>query len=124
MISGAQTIAVHYWAAIGDGNWTTIGTGGGWPGDRLFATIDNHHAQGRRVFIDADPRWWLPCSWQRDEIPMIVKLEDHFSFRHVADTIYELRPLNDATARDHPNLQRLLPENRPEDTKKCPPGRT
>jgi len=123
MISGAQTIAVHYWAAIGDRNWTTIGTGGGWPGDKLFSTIDTHFAQGRRVFIDADPRWWLPCSWQRDEIPMIVKLEDHFSFRHVADTIYELRPLNDATARDHPDLQRLLPENRPDDTKKCPPGR-
>jgi hypothetical protein len=123
MISGAQTIAVHYWAAIGDGNWTTIGTGGGWPGDKLFSTIDNYLAQGRRVFIDADTRWWLPCSWQRDEIPTIVKLEDHFSFRHVTDTIYEMRPRNDPAARDHPNLRRLLPENRPEDTKKCPPGR-
>ncbi len=55
---------------------------------------------------------------------MIVELEDRFSFRHVEDTIYEVRPLNDATARDHPDLKRLLPENRPEDTKKCPPGRT
>ena len=123
MISGSQTVAVHYWAAIGDGRWQTIGTGGGWPGDKLFATVENHFAQGRRVFIDSDPRWWLPCSWQRDEIPMIVALEDHFSFRHVTDTIYELRPEGDPAARDHPDLKRLLPENRPEDTKKCPPGR-
>lgn len=123
MISGAQTIAVHYWATIGDRDWQTIGTGGGWPGDKLFSTVDDHLAKGRRVFIDADPRWWLPCSWQRDEIPMIVELEDHFSFRHVTDTIYELRPAGDPTAPDHPNLKQLLPENRPEDTKKCPPGR-
>lgn len=124
MISGAQTVAVHYWAAIGEGSWKTIGTGGGWPGERLFSTIENHLAQGRRVFIDADSRWWLPCSWQRDEIPMIVELEDRFSFRHVRETIYEVRPPGDPTARDHPDLKRLLPENRPEDTKKCPPGRT
>ncbi|HKR23379.1 MAG TPA: hypothetical protein VJS17_12325, partial [Pyrinomonadaceae bacterium] len=82
-----------------------------------------HLAEGRRVFIDADPRWWLPCSWQRDEIPLIVGLGDHFSFRHVQDTIYEMRPLGDPTARDNPDLKRLLPENRPQDTKKCPPGR-
>ena len=31
MISGAQTIAVIYWKAIGAGEWETIGTGGGWP---------------------------------------------------------------------------------------------
>ena len=123
MISGAQTVAVHYWAAIGDRDWQTIGTGGGWPGDKLFSTVENHLAQGHRVFIDADPRWWLPCSWQRDEIPMIVELENHFSFRKVTDTIYELRPAGDPTAPDHPNLKQLLPENRPEDTKKCPPGR-
>jgi hypothetical protein len=123
MISGAQTIAVHYWATIGDRKWQTIGTGGGWPGDKLFSTVESHLDQGRRVFIDADPRWWLPCSWQRDEIPTIVELEDHFSFRQVTDTIYELRPAGDPTAQDHPNLKLLLPENRPEDTKKCPPGR-
>jgi hypothetical protein len=123
MISGAQTVAVHYWAAIGEGSWQTIGTGAGWPGDKLFSTIENHFAQGRRVFVDADPRWWLPCSWQRDEIPGIVALEDHFSFRHLTETIYEIRPLNDPAAHDKPNLKRLLPENRPEDTKKCPPGR-
>jgi len=123
MISGSQTVAVHYWAAIDERKWKTIGTGGGWPGDKLNATIDQHLAEGHRVFIDADPRWWLPCSWQRDEIPLIVGLEDHFSFRHVQDTIYEMRPFADPTARDHPDLKRLLPENRPQDTKKCPPGR-
>jgi hypothetical protein len=123
MISGAQTIAVHYWASIGLGNWKTIGTGGGWPGDKLFLIVQNHLDQGRRVFIDADPHWWLPCGWQRDEIPLTVELEKHFSFRRVSDTIYELSYPGDPTARDNPNLSRLLPENRPEDTKKCAPGR-
>jgi hypothetical protein len=123
MISGAQTIAVHYWAAIGEGRWQTIGTGGGWPGDKLYSTIENYLSEGRRVFIDADPRWWLPCSWQREEIPMVVGLEQRFGFRRVSETIYELRPLNDPAARDKPNLRQLLPENRPADTAKCPPGR-
>jgi hypothetical protein len=123
MISGSQTIAVHYWASIGQGRWKTIGTGGGWPGDKLFAIVQNHLNHRRRVFIDADPRWWLPCSWQREEIPLIVELEQHFSFRHVKDTIYEISYKGDPTAPDDPNLSRLLPENRPEDTKKCPPGR-
>jgi 4-amino-4-deoxy-L-arabinose transferase-like glycosyltransferase len=123
MISGAQTIAVHYWASIGAGRWKTIGTGGGWPGDELFSIIQNHLNHRRRVFIDADPRWWVPCSWQRDEIPMIVELEKHFSFRRVNDTIYEISWLGDPNARDHPNLSRLLPENRPEDTKRCAPAR-
>ena len=73
------------------------------------------------MFIDADPRWWLPCGWQRDEIPVIVELEKRFSFRYVNETIYEIRSLGDPNAHDNPNLSRLLPENRPEDTKKCPP---
>jgi len=124
MISGAQTIAVTYWAAIGLGRWKTIGTGGGWPGDQLFAKIDTYLGEGRRVFLDSDPRWWLPCGWQRDEIPMIVQLEKHFNFKRVSDTIYELRPLNDPIATDKPNLERLLPENRPQDTERCPVGRT
>lgn len=123
MISGSQTIAVHYWAAISEGDWKAIGTGGGWPGERLFSVVDQYLSVGRRVFIDTDPRWWMPCGWQRDEIPTIVKLEEHFSFRRVTETIYELRPKGDVTARDEPDLQRLLPENRPEDTKKCAPAR-
>jgi hypothetical protein len=123
MISGGQTIAVHYWAAIGPGRWKTIGTGGGWPGDKLFSIVQNHINHRRRVFIDTDPRWWLPCGWQRDEIPLIVEMEKRFSFRRVDDTIYEISYQGDPTAHDNPNLSRLLPENRPEDTKKCPPGR-
>ena len=124
MISGSQTIAVTYWAAIGMGRWKTIGTGGGWPGDQLNSVILNYLSQGRRVFLDSDPRWWLPCGWQRDEIPMIVDLEKHFAFRRVTESIYELRPPGDPGATDNPNLVRLLPENRPEDTKKCPVRRT
>ena len=123
MISGSQTIAVHYWASIGLGRWKTIGTGGGWPGDKLVPVIQNHLNHRRRVFIDADPRWWIVCGWQRDEIPAIVELEKHFSFRHVKDTIYELSLRGDPAAQDVPNLSRLLPENRPEDTRKCPPAR-
>ena len=121
MISGAQTIAVNYWASIGVGRWKTIGTGGGWPGDKLFSIVQNHLNHRRRVFIDADPRWWMPCGWMRDEIPVIVDLEKHFSFRRVSETIYEISWMGDPAARDNPNLTRLLPENRPEDTKKCPP---
>jgi hypothetical protein len=121
MISGSQTIAVTYWKAIGAGEWKTIGTGGGWPGDKLLPLIESYLKENRRVFLDADPRWWLPCSWQRDEIPAIVGLQERFSFRRVTDTIYELRSRGEPDATDSPNLERLLPENRPEDTKKCPP---
>ena len=125
MISGAQTIAVTYWKAIGAGDWKTIGTGGGWPGD-LGKAIDEHLAAGRRVFLDADPRWWLPCGWQRDEIPAIVALERRYSIQKVTDTILEIKhPSGDqAGLPEVPELHRLLPENRPLDTKKCPPGRT
>jgi len=123
MISGSQTIAVSYWKSIGAGEWATIGTGGGWPGNQFRPLIENYLKEGRRVFIDSDPRWWLPCGWQRDEIPEVVSLEYHFRFRRATETIYEVRPPGDGTAHDSPDLKRLLPENRPEDTKKCPPGR-
>ena len=122
LISGSQTIAVTYWKAMGAGSWKTIGTGGGWPGDEnLVPVIEEHLGEGRRVFIDTDPRWWLPCGWQRSEIPAIAKLENHFRFRRTTDTVYEVRPQWDMTASDSANLQKLLPENRPEDTQKCPP---
>jgi hypothetical protein len=123
LISGAQTIAVTYWRAMGLGNWQTIGTGGGWPGDDLVPQIERYLTSGQRVFLDSDPRWWLPCAWQRDEIYAIVDLEKRFRFRRVTETIYELRPLDDASAVDAPNLQRLLPENRPADTIKCSPNK-
>jgi hypothetical protein len=121
MISGSQTIAVTYWRAIGIGAWETIGTGGGWPGDNLVPLIEQYLRDGRRVFLDTDPRWWLPCGWQRDEIPYIVNLQQRFHFLKVTETIYEVRPRDDGAALDQPNLEKLLPENRPEDTKKCPP---
>jgi hypothetical protein len=120
MISGSQTIAVIYWKAIGAGDWKTIGTGGGWPGDNLVPMIQNYLADNRRVFLDSDPRWWVPCGWQRDEIAAIVNLQERFSFRRLTDTIYELRPRGESGATDYPNLERLLPSNRPEDVKKCP----
>ena len=120
MISGSQTIAVIYWKAIGAGDWKTIGTGGGWPGDNLVPLIQNYLADNRRVFLDSDPRWWVPCGWQRDEIGAIVNLQERFSFRRVTDTIYELRPRGESGATDSPNLERLLPANRPDDVKKCP----
>ncbi|MGH9883683.1 MAG: hypothetical protein ACRD6N_19845, partial [Pyrinomonadaceae bacterium] len=100
-----------------------IGTGGGWPGDALVPEIESYLRTGKRVFLDTDSRWWLPCGWQRDEIFAIVALENEFAFRRVTETIYELRPAEDPTARDRPNLTRLLPVNRPDDTKKCAPGR-
>ncbi|MGH9927846.1 MAG: hypothetical protein ACREA9_01325, partial [Pyrinomonadaceae bacterium] len=120
MISGSQTIAVTYWRAIGAGDWKTIGTGGGWPGDNLVPLIESYLKENRRVFVDSDLRWWLPCGWQRDEIPAIVNLQERFSFHRVTDTIYELRPRGEQGATDSPKLERLLPENRPEDAKKCP----
>lgn len=120
MISGSQTIAVTYWKAIGAGAWETIGTGGGWPGDDLVPLIEKYLSENRRVFVDADPRWWQPCGWQKDEIPAIVGLEERFSFRRATDTIYELRPYGEAGAIEMPKLERLLPKNRAEDTKKCP----
>ena len=123
MISGAQTVAVNYWRGVGEGDWDTIGTGGGWPGERLVPSIENYLKQGRRVFVDTDTRWWVLCSWQREEIPDIVKLESRFRFRHAFNTIFELRPSDDATAHDVPHLERLLPENRPDEARNCPPTR-
>jgi len=55
---------------------------------------------------------------------VIVELEKHFSFRRVSDTIYEISWKGDPAATDNPNLSGLLPENRPEDTKKCPPTKS
>ena len=121
VISGAQTVAVSYWRGVGQGDWDVIGTGGGWPGDQLTPRIENYLKQGRRVFVDSNPRWWLVCGWQRDEIPEIVKLEAHFNFRRADGTFYEIRPRGDTSAHDRPELTRLLPENRPEDVKNCPP---
>ncbi len=123
VIAGQQTVAVTYWRGIGEGNWVAIGTGGGWPGAQLVPLIENYLKEGRRVFLDSDPNWWFVCGWQRDEIPEIVKLEPQFRFRRISNFIYELRPQDDLSATDNPKLERLLPENRPQDMGKCPLGR-
>ncbi|HVG35318.1 MAG TPA: glycosyltransferase family 39 protein [Pyrinomonadaceae bacterium] len=119
LIAGGQTVTVTYYRGIGMGRWEVIGTGGGWPGPALVPTIERYLQQGRRVFLDRDARWWSVCGWPLEETRAISTLESHFRFRRVSETIFEIRPMNDVTANDQPDLQSLLPENRPVDTKKC-----
>jgi hypothetical protein len=119
VIAGAQTVAVQYWRGIGLGDWDWIGVGAGWPAGQLQSKIDEHLRAGRRVFLDADPRWWLPCEWHLVEVNELVTIEPHFRFKRLAPTIYEIRPLTDQSATDKPELKNLLPENRPEEVKKC-----
>ncbi len=119
VIAGAQTIAVQYWRGIGAGEWDWIGVGAGWPTGQLESKIAEHQEAGRRVFLDADPRWWLPCSWHVSEIRELTQIEPHFHFRQVAPTVYEIRPLADQSAKDQPHLENLLPQNRPEEVVKC-----
>jgi hypothetical protein len=118
VISGAQTVAVQYWRGIGLGEWDWIGVGAGWPQGQLEAKITEHLKAGRRVFLDVDSRWWLPCSWHVSEIEELAKAEPHFQFKKVSATIYEIRPLDDPS-KDRPHLENLLPENRPEEVKRC-----
>jgi hypothetical protein len=119
VIAGAQTVAVQYWRGIGLGDWDWIGVGAGWPAGQLESKIDEHLKAGRRVFLDADPRWWLPCEWHLTEVRELADTGPHFHFKQVAPTIYEIRPLADASATDQPHLENLLPEKRPEEVKKC-----
>ena len=119
VMAGAQTVAVTYWRGIGAGQWEHIGTGAGFPAGNLQGKIEEHLRAGRRIFLDIDPRWWHPCSWQAAEIREIVSIAPHFHFKKVAPTIYEIRPVEDASAADQPHLERLLPENRAEEWKKC-----
>lgn len=119
VIAGSETIAVIYWRGIGAGRWDTIGVGAGWPQQGLENAINDYLKAGRRVFLDADPRWWQPCSWRATEINELVSIESRFRFRRVAPTVYEIRPSEDASAIDTPNLQTLLPHNRPEEVQKC-----
>jgi len=120
MISGSQTVAVNYWRALGAGEWDTIGTGSGWPGSTISSVIEKFLRENRRVFLDEDPRWWPPCGWQRAEIYNLASIEQRFHFRRVSENIYEIRPVEDEAAHDAPQLQKLLPENRPEETSGCP----
>ena len=89
------------------------------PQGQLESKIDEHLKSGRRVFLDTDPRWWLPCSWHVSEIEELAKIEPHFHFKEVAPRIYEIRPLEDQSAKDQPHLENLLPEKRPEEVKRC-----
>jgi len=119
MVSGAQTVAVKYWRGVGVGEWDVIGPGAGWPGSQLSSVIDGYLNQGRRVFLDADPRWWQPCSWHVREIREIARIESRFHFRQVAPRVFEIRQIEDSQATDQPHLEKLLPENRTEEVKKC-----
>jgi 4-amino-4-deoxy-L-arabinose transferase-like glycosyltransferase len=119
MISGAQSIAVTYWRGLGTGSWDVIGAGSGWPGPELASTIEKYLAENRRVFLDMDSRFWPACGWQVSETRQLADIEGRFHFRQVSETIYEIRPLAEDTARDNPNLKTLLPENRPADVEKC-----
>src|SRR5215471_9400262 len=119
VIAGAQTVAVQYWRGIGLGEWDWIGVGAGWPAGQLESKIDEHLKAGRRVYLDADPRWWLPCEWHLVEVRELAAVETHFHFQQVAPTVYEIKPLDDPSATAQPHLENLLPENRPEEVKKC-----
>jgi Dolichyl-phosphate-mannose-protein mannosyltransferase len=119
MISGVQTVAVKYWRAMGAGEWDVIGPGAGWPGVQLPFVIEDYLKSGRGVFLDLDPNWWSPCHWRVPEIEELATLQPRFRFRRVAQTVYEIRPKDDPFAGDQPHLEGLLPENRPEDVKKC-----
>jgi hypothetical protein len=120
IISGSQTVAVNYWKGIGSGNWEAIGTGVAWPGPKLKESIDWYLNHGRRVFVDTDPRWWSPCGWQALEIGELNAVRDSFRFRLVAGKVYEILPRSDFQANDDPGFDRLLPENRPNESKLCP----
>ncbi len=111
MIAGAQTVSVLFWRGMGAGEWDVIGTGSGWPGAQLPEVIETYMRDGRRVFLDADARWWKVNGWQLEETRALVELESRFHFRRVSPTIYEVRPLDDGTARDDPHLRSLLPDD-------------
>ncbi len=119
VIAGAQTVAVQYWRGIGLGEWNWIGVGAGWPTGQLQSKIDEQLQAGQRVFLDVDPRWWLPCSWHVNEERELARIESHFHFKQIAPTVYEIRPLEDQSATDKPHLENLLPEKRPEEVVKC-----
>jgi hypothetical protein len=119
VIAGSETVAVIYWRGIGLGHWETIGVGAGWPQKGLEQAINDYLKAGRRVFLDADPRWWQPCAWRSTEISELVSIEARFHFRRLAPTIYEIHPHDDLSATDFPNLHSLLPQNRPDELKRC-----
>jgi 4-amino-4-deoxy-L-arabinose transferase-like glycosyltransferase len=108
MISGTQTVAVNYWRGLGAGRWDTIGSGGTWPGPQLQQVIEKYLSEGRRVFLDTNPRWWAMNDWQLSERRMLLNIEPRFRFRRISDTLYEIRPPDDTTANDQPNLKERM----------------
>lgn len=108
VMAGGQTVSVTFYRGVGLGRWDVIGTGGGWPAGRLAETIDWHLREGRRVFVDADTRWWSSQGWQALETRELIAAAPRFRFRRVTDTVYEIRPPDDETARDNPNFETLL----------------
>ena len=108
VMAGGQTVSVNYYRGLGLGRWDVIGTGGGWPGERLTQQIEAHLRQGQRVFIDVDPRLWSMSGWHEQETRALVNLADSFRFRYHSATFYELRPPDDETADQDPNLRVLL----------------
>lgn len=108
MISGTQTVAVTYWRGLGSGSWETIGSGVAWPGAQLREVIEKYLGEGRRVFLDTNPRWWAMNDWQISERRTLIDIEPRFRFRRVSDTLYEIRPPDDATANDQPNLKERM----------------
>ncbi len=108
VLAGGQTVSVNYYRGLGLGRWDVIGTGGGWPTDRLAEVIEGHLREGRRVFVDTDARLWFNDSWRGQETRELAAAAARFRFRRVSDTIYEIRPPDDATAQDDPDLGRLL----------------
>jgi hypothetical protein len=108
VMAGAQTVSVTFYRGVGLGRWDVIGTGGGWPAGRLAETVDWHLGEGRRVFVDADTRWWASQGWQALETRELIAAAPRFRFRRVTDTVYEIRPADDETAQDDPNFERLL----------------
>lgn len=108
VLAGGQTVSVNYYRGVGLGRWDVVGTGGGFPGARLEQTIDEHLRAGRRVFIDTDARLWFNDSWRAQETRTVAALASRFHFRRVSETIYELRPPDDASAQDDPHLETLL----------------
>lgn len=112
VMAGRMTVAVLYWRSLGTSNWTVIGTGGGYPEGRLIETIAGYLEEGRRVFLDTDRHSWSAWGWQLFETREVSQLQNHFRFKRVSETIYEIRPLTDQSANDDPRLNLLLPENR------------
>lgn len=112
MISGRQTVAVTYWRGLGAGEWDVVGSGGTWPGAGLASVISTALTDGRRVFLDADQRWWSPAGWQYQETVELVDIESRFRFHRISETIFEIRLPHDETALDQPHLSRLLPSRR------------